>query len=110
MASNWQQTFEELKKKKKEIDKAENKKEVSNINHKYNKTTNNRTMLDGYGNNNSLQIPNYVKATPISTAKKDDKKWYQKFFKIETEKVTYKIEEYEDKRIIKVKACKNKQL
>ena len=26
---------------------------------------------------------------------------------IETEKVTYKIEEYEDKRIIKVKACKN---
>ena len=38
MASNWQQTFEELKKKKKEIDKAENKKEVSNINHKYNKT------------------------------------------------------------------------
>ena len=27
---------------------------------------------------------------------------------IETEKVTYKIEEYEDKRIIKVKACKNK--
>ena len=29
---------------------------------------------------------------------------------IETEKVTYKIEEYEDKRIIKVKACKNNQL
>ena len=26
---------------------------------------------------------------------------------IETEKVTYKIEEYEDKRIIRVKACKN---
>ena len=26
---------------------------------------------------------------------------------IETDKVTYKIEEYEDKRIIKVKACKN---
>ena len=26
---------------------------------------------------------------------------------IETEKVTYKIEEYEDRRIIKVKACKN---
>ena len=26
---------------------------------------------------------------------------------IETEQVTYKIEEYEDKRIIKVKACKN---
>ena len=26
---------------------------------------------------------------------------------IDTEKVTYKIEEYEDKRIIKVKACKN---
>lgn len=26
---------------------------------------------------------------------------------IETEKITYKIEEYEDKRIIKVKACKN---
>ena len=26
---------------------------------------------------------------------------------IETEKVTYKIEEYEDKRILKVKACKN---
>ncbi len=29
---------------------------------------------------------------------------------IETDKVTYKIEEYEDKRIIKVKACKNKQV
>lgn len=29
---------------------------------------------------------------------------------IETEKITYKIEEYEDKRIIKVKACKNNQL
>lgn len=29
---------------------------------------------------------------------------------IETPKVTYKIEEYEDKRIIKVKACKNNQL
>ena len=29
---------------------------------------------------------------------------------IETEKVTYKIEEYEDKRIVKVKACKNKQM
>ena len=28
---------------------------------------------------------------------------------IETEKVTYKIEEYEDKRIIKVKACKNNE-
>ena len=26
---------------------------------------------------------------------------------IETQKVTYKIEEYEDKRILKVKACKN---
>ena len=26
---------------------------------------------------------------------------------IETDRVTYKIEEYEDKRIIKVKACKN---
>ena len=26
---------------------------------------------------------------------------------IETETVTYKIEEYEDKRILKVKACKN---
>ena len=29
---------------------------------------------------------------------------------IETEKVTYKIEEYEDKRIVKVKACKNKEI
>ena len=29
---------------------------------------------------------------------------------IETDKVTYKIEEYEDKRIIKVKACKNKEI
>ena len=29
---------------------------------------------------------------------------------IETEKVTYKIEEYEDKRILWVKACKNKIL
>lgn len=26
---------------------------------------------------------------------------------IDTESVTYKIEKYEDKRIIKVKACKN---
>lgn len=26
---------------------------------------------------------------------------------IETEKITYKVEEYEDKRIVKVKACKN---
>ena len=38
MASNWRQTFEELKKKKQEIDKADNKKEVSNINYKYNNT------------------------------------------------------------------------
>ncbi len=29
---------------------------------------------------------------------------------IETDKVTYKIEEYEDKRIIKVKACKNNSI
>ena len=29
---------------------------------------------------------------------------------IETPKVTYKIEEYEDKRIIKVKACKNNDI
>ena len=29
---------------------------------------------------------------------------------IETEKVTYKIEDYEDKRIIKVKACKNNNI
>lgn len=29
---------------------------------------------------------------------------------IETEKVTYKIEEYEDKRIIKVKVCKNNNI
>ncbi len=29
---------------------------------------------------------------------------------IETEKVTYKIEEYEDKRILKVKACKNNSI
>ena len=28
---------------------------------------------------------------------------------IDTEKVTYKIEEYEDRRIIKIKACKNNQ-
>ena len=28
---------------------------------------------------------------------------------IDTEKVTYKIEEYEDKRIIKIKACKNNE-
>ena len=26
---------------------------------------------------------------------------------IETEKITYKIEKYKDKRILKVKACKN---
>ena len=26
---------------------------------------------------------------------------------IETKDITYKIEEYEDKRIVKVKACKN---
>lgn len=80
MASNWQQTFEELKKKKKEIDKAENKKEINNINHKYNKTTNNRTMLDGYTQNKSLQIPNYVKATDTVKPKKEEKKWYQKVF------------------------------
>ena len=29
---------------------------------------------------------------------------------IETEKVTYKIEKYEDKRILKVKACKNNEI
>ncbi len=29
---------------------------------------------------------------------------------IETEAVTYKIEEYEDKRILKVKACKNNNI
>ena len=29
---------------------------------------------------------------------------------IETEKVTYKVEEYEDKRIVWVKACKNKEI
>ena len=29
---------------------------------------------------------------------------------IETERVTYKIEEYEDKRRIKVKACKNNNI
>ena len=29
---------------------------------------------------------------------------------IETERVTYKIEEYEDKRIVKVKACKNRDI
>ena len=29
---------------------------------------------------------------------------------VETEKVTYKIEEYEDKRILKVKACKNNNI
>lgn len=29
---------------------------------------------------------------------------------IETPKATYKIEEYEDKRIVKVKACKNKEI
>ena len=29
---------------------------------------------------------------------------------IETQKVTYKIEEYEDKRIVKVKACKNNDI
>ena len=29
---------------------------------------------------------------------------------IETEKITYKVEEYEDKRIIKVKACKNNNI
>lgn len=29
---------------------------------------------------------------------------------IETEKITYKIEEYEDRRIIKVKACKNNNI
>ena len=28
---------------------------------------------------------------------------------IETEKITYKIEEYEDKRILKIKACKNNE-
>ncbi len=29
---------------------------------------------------------------------------------IETKDVTYKIEEYEDKRILKVKACKNNNI
>jgi len=29
---------------------------------------------------------------------------------IETEKITYKVEEYEDKRIVKVKACKNQNV
>ena len=29
---------------------------------------------------------------------------------IETEKITYKVEEYEDKRIVKVKACKNNNM
>lgn len=81
MASNWRQTFEELKKKKKEIDKAENKKEINNINYKYNNITNNKTMLDGYANNKPLRIPNTVNTTPIPTTKKEeDKKWYQKIF------------------------------
>ena len=78
MASNWRQTYEELKKKKKEIDKAENKQEIAKVNYKYNNATNNRTMLDGYVNNKTTPISNYVKATPISTAKKEDKKrtWF----------------------------------
>jgi hypothetical protein len=60
MASNWQQTYNQLKKKKKEIDKAENIKEIKKINEKYNKPS------------GRLELPTYTGTGAYIPSKKDD--------------------------------------
>lgn len=60
MASNWQQTYNQLKKKKKEIDKAENKKEIAKINQKYENPS------------GRLELPTYTGTGAYIPSKKDD--------------------------------------
>lgn len=75
--ANWQQTYEQLKKKKKEIDNAESKKEVNKINQKYEIKPN--ALNESYAPTNKLplQLPSYAKA-PLPTVKKKEEKrtWF----------------------------------
>lgn len=75
--ANWQQTYEQLKKKKKEIDNAGSKKEVNKINQKYEIKPN--ALNESYAPTNKLplQLPSYAKA-PLPTVKKKEEKrtWF----------------------------------
>lgn len=82
MASNWQQTYEQLKKRKKEVDKASNTSEIKKIDTQY-KFSNSRSALESDfapTNRQPLQMPSYTKATDTVKPKKEEKKWYQKIF------------------------------
>ena len=88
MASNWRQTYEELKKRKKKVDNAKSTSEIKKIDTNYKNSLNNYSVNNYSTNKTSNLAP--IKTiggstiTPPTitptTKKKEDKKWYQKIF------------------------------
>lgn len=81
--ASWQETYEQLKKKKKQIDNAKSTSEIKNINTSYNNNKG-KVSLPSYTNNNQLpslpSLPTLKTTVPMPTAKKEEKKWWQDIF------------------------------
>lgn len=83
--ASWQETYEQLKKKKKQIDNAKSTSEINKINTAYNNNKG-KVSLPTYTNNNQLPslptLPTIKTTVPMPTTKKkeEEKKWYQKIF------------------------------
>lgn len=88
--AKWQDTFEELKKKKKDMDKTSTSSERKQVNNKYSKNTSYQNNLVSTKNNIDRNNIAYVKNTNVNNSsnkintsykeKNKDKKWYQQIF------------------------------
>lgn len=89
--AKWQDTFEELKKKKKAMDKTSSYSERTQVNDKYSKNTSYQNNLVSTKNNIDRNNIAYVKNTNVNAnsskntntsfkEKSKDKKWYQQIF------------------------------
>lgn len=82
MASNWQQTYEQLKKRKKQVDQVKNTSEINKIDTTIKNNANN-FRVNNYSSNRTNIAPLTTMTGNISTPttkKKEEKKWYQKVF------------------------------
>ena len=83
--ASWQETYEQLKKKKKQVDNAKSTSEINKINTAYSNNKG-KVSLPSYTNNNQLpslpSLPTLKTTVPMPSTKKkeEDKKWYQKIF------------------------------
>lgn len=83
--ASWQETYEQLKKKKKQVDNAKSTSEINKINTAYSNNKG-KVSLPTYTNNNQLpslpSLPTLKTTVPMPTTKKkeEDKKWWQDIF------------------------------